>query len=200
MYAGDNTNTNLSKYNYINPTIIQRKSANTSNISTLLFDNSPYNIKYPKRSKSLICTSNYNRARNYGDVYHVIPFDGAKIAVCPEYDFWVSFRKFAEYGDIADFNDLISHNYQSNFLEHINDTDYDVFIKQLQKLCDKLKINKSNLPTDINDYYKLFDAKLNNINLYDYKEYAKLDLENNEVWTNSKCLLYLPDINTALSY
>jgi hypothetical protein len=193
--------TNLSKYNYINPTIIQRKSANTSNISTLLFDNSPYNIKYPKRSKSLICTSNYNRATLYGDVYRVIPFDGAKIAVCPDYDFWYSFRKIAEYGNIDDFNDLISFSYYSNFITQINDTNYDIFIRQLQNLCDKLKIeNKYNFPTDINDYFKLFDAKSNDIDLYDYKEYAKLDLANNEVWTDSKCLLYLPDINTTLSY
>jgi hypothetical protein len=189
----------LSEYNYINPTIIERKSANTSNISTLLFDNSPYNINYPKRSKSLICTSNYNRATLYGDVYRVIPFDGAKIAVCPDYDFWYSFRKIAEYGNIDDFNDLISSSYSNcwtplepaKFLHDINDKNYDIFIKQLQNLCDKLKIiNTYNLPTEINDYFKLFDAKLNDINLYDYKKYAKMDLENNEVWTDSKCLLY----------
>ncbi|MCK9416647.1 hypothetical protein M0Q97_08330, partial [Candidatus Dojkabacteria bacterium] len=183
---------NYSEYNYINPTIIERKSANTSNISTLLFDNSPYNINYPKRSKSLICTSNYNRATLYGDVYRVIPFDGAKIAVCPDYDFWYSFRKISiNYDNIGKFNDLISLSYGSKFINQLNDTNYNIFIKQLQDLCDKLKIdNKYNLPTDINDYFKLFDAKSNDINLYDYKEYAKLDLENNEVWTDSKCLLY----------
>ena len=188
-------NSDYSEYNYINPTIIERKSANTSNISTLLFDNSPYNIKYPKRSKSLICTSNYKRATLYkyfiGDVYRVIPFDGAKIAVCSNYDFWYSFRKISEYENIAKFNDLVSLSYGSNFLDNINDKNYDIFIKQLQNLCDKLKIiNTYNLPTEINDYFKLFDAKLNDINLYDYKEYAKLDLKNNEVWTDSKCLLY----------
>ena len=69
-----------------------RKSANTENYYTLLIDNSPKWIKYPKRSESFICSSTENNASGYGTVYLVLPFDNTKIAICPENDFWNSFE------------------------------------------------------------------------------------------------------------
>lgn len=45
---------------------------------------------FPKRSKSIICANWKNRAHanNYGKLYAIIPYDGVKIAVCPEFDIW----------------------------------------------------------------------------------------------------------------
>lgn len=68
-----------------------RRSANASNHYTLLIDNSDRWKEFPKRSKSIICTTDELHASAYGDVYYVIPFDGARIGMCPAPDIWTSF-------------------------------------------------------------------------------------------------------------
>src|SRR5690606_3729722 len=58
-----------------------RVSANTENTITLLVDNAVSWSNIPKRSKSLICSSNASVASGYGEVYAVFPFNGSKIAI-----------------------------------------------------------------------------------------------------------------------
>ena len=69
-----------------------RKSENMNNFNTLMFDNNPSNKNYPKRSKSVICTTSRLRANSYGihteNTYAIIPYDGAKIASVNEEDIW----------------------------------------------------------------------------------------------------------------
>jgi len=76
-----------------------RKSANTFNYYTLLNDNSPKWVSYPKRSQSIICSTLEGGAQGYGTMYYVFPYDNTKIGVCPEDDYWHSFQKviFYEY-------------------------------------------------------------------------------------------------------
>lgn len=69
-----------------------RQSANTANYYTMWIDNSPLWKEFPKRSQSFIGSSSEFVAEGYGDVALMIPFDNAKIGVCPRNDFWVSFR------------------------------------------------------------------------------------------------------------
>jgi len=73
------------------PSEFTRKSKNTDNYYTLINDNSPAWAKYPKRSKSIICVTDSDIAHNYGTLYTVFPFDNAKIGVCSDADYWVSF-------------------------------------------------------------------------------------------------------------
>ena len=65
-----------------------RMSANTSNYYTLLMDNLPVWKDYPKRSRSLICSTNWFKAKRYGNLYIVLPLNGAKFGVCPSHDIW----------------------------------------------------------------------------------------------------------------
>jgi hypothetical protein len=74
------------------PKLKKRDSRNTQNYYTLLFDNLPSWQEYPKRSRSLICSTSYSWAKGYGSqTYLILPFDGAKFGVCPEKDIWFSF-------------------------------------------------------------------------------------------------------------
>lgn len=68
-----------------------RQSANTSNFYTLWIDNSPLWKDFPKRSKSFIGSSSWRISSGYGDISLMIPFDSAKIGVCPADDLWFSF-------------------------------------------------------------------------------------------------------------
>ena len=76
---------------------VTRKSANTRNWYTLLFDHVlPAWQNYPKRSKSFICTTNMSTAQNYAalggnDGFQVHPVGNPIIGVCPRGDIWRSF-------------------------------------------------------------------------------------------------------------
>jgi len=72
----------------IDTSVGKRKSENTSNHYTELMDHSPLYAGWPKRSKSLICTTDVNYAADFGTPYAIFPYNGMKIAVCPTYDLW----------------------------------------------------------------------------------------------------------------
>ena len=81
----------------------ERKSANTSNHTTLLMDNLPSWKKYPKRSQSLICSTNHTNAQSYGTLHYVYPSDKCDIGIVPTTDVWDSFQ-FAWGTDVPSFN------------------------------------------------------------------------------------------------
>ena len=74
----------------IDPTTGKRQSENTSNYYTQIMSHSPYFEGWPKRNRSLICSSGKSYAENYGTSYAIFPFDGVKIAVCPGEDMWAT--------------------------------------------------------------------------------------------------------------
>ena len=66
-----------------------RKSENTSNYYTVILDNTPSRKYFPKRSKSLICTTSKDTASYYsGVVTCLIPFDDAKVGMVNQEDMW----------------------------------------------------------------------------------------------------------------
>ena len=69
-----------------------RKSENTSNWYTMIFDNHPDMREFPKRSKSLICTTSFTNAKAYGrtekNVLAIIPFDHSAIGWTDKSDIW----------------------------------------------------------------------------------------------------------------
>jgi len=86
-----------------------RRSENTWNHYTLLLDNSPYYQGWPKRSKSIICTTDPREASSYGTVMALIPVDGAKIGIVPESDMWhahFDFSAMFNRKDTMDFETL----------------------------------------------------------------------------------------------
>lgn len=88
----------------------ERKSANTSNYYTLLLDNLPNWKKFPKRSKSIICSSGIQKALDYGHVYDVYPYDSATVAVCPKDDLWSC---FSDVGTLVGFNSFLDSFFRS---------------------------------------------------------------------------------------
>src|SRR5882762_7031765 len=91
---------------YVDPTNYTRRSANTDNYYTLLMDNLPSWSKFPKRSKSLICTTDSDNADTYGQVkgsvYVVLPLGNPIIACCDGEDLWDSFHYVQSEMDISD--------------------------------------------------------------------------------------------------
>ncbi len=94
-------------YSLYEPKKFKRVSANTANHYTVLIDEILPNWKsYPKRSESLVCSTSESYTKAYGNyMYEVIPFDSAKIAVCPYRDIWESFTFLRNsVNDLGDFN------------------------------------------------------------------------------------------------
>jgi hypothetical protein len=60
----------------------------------MLIDNSPLWENYPKRDRSLICSTDTRGASSYGETYRVIPtIENSVFGVCPNHDIWASFSK-----------------------------------------------------------------------------------------------------------
>lgn len=101
-----------------------RVSRNTSNYYTLWIDNHPDWSKYPRRSKSFICSTDQEYASGFGNsVKIILPYDNVNIGVCSNHDFWGSFNDTLPDGtDMSDFNDYIE-----KILQRINGkmTSYD---------------------------------------------------------------------------
>jgi hypothetical protein len=98
-------------YAYINPKKgSPRESAYAGhNYYTLLIDNLKEWKKFPKRSRSIVCSTDRAKAEDYGgsrNTYIVLPYDGAKIGVCPSDDIFYSFRTWSKAGisDGRNFN------------------------------------------------------------------------------------------------
>lgn len=94
---------------FINPAQSQRMSQNTSNEYTWILSTSSAWASYPKRSRSLVCTTDFHKATRYGDyddnnVFAVVPYDNAKFGVCPAGDLWESFRTGLGGRTLATFN------------------------------------------------------------------------------------------------
>lgn len=107
-----------------------RRSANTSNHYTLIIDNSERWSHFPKRSKSIICTTSPGHAHDYGHAYCVIPFDNANIGICPENDIWTSFVE-------SGIHNLDSFVYDLSKLG-ISDYDFESMVSDFKKIEAKL--------------------------------------------------------------
>ena len=92
----------------VDSTKTTRMSQNTTNYYTVILDNIPSMIGFPKRSKSFICSSSIDTAEDFGgNVWVVIPTDSCKIGVVGESDLWRTKVKFGERPvDIEDANRL----------------------------------------------------------------------------------------------
>lgn len=116
IYRGTDSSTGI-----IDPTILNRNSANTYNTYNIWIDNYPLWRGFPKRRQALICSTNDVTAELFGDVFLMIPKDTCLIGICPEMDIWGSF------GEIEDI--LGGNNDASDFLRilmraGVNSTDW----------------------------------------------------------------------------
>ena len=131
---------------------ILRRSANTSNYTTLIIDNDPAWMEYPKRSKSYICTTSQNTADAYGSIYKVYPYNGANIGICGSTDLWFSFKKL--HGtDVAHINRLNSTLAAAIFYI-TGDKGVDTSYLTLKAACDKVDEYLVNNNYDYKAIYK----------------------------------------------
>ena len=75
---------------HVDTSATERRSENTSNYYTVIFDNTPSMKDYPKRSKSFICSASRAVATGFsnGGPTVIIPFNDVKIGVVNKRDIW----------------------------------------------------------------------------------------------------------------
>lgn len=81
----------------VHPGLGSRKSANTSNHYTVLF-NETLPKEYPRRANSMICGNYQNKdyARGFGQLYVILPYDDVMFGVCADEDLWRTRIKIAD--------------------------------------------------------------------------------------------------------
>jgi len=180
-----------------------RISANTKNYYTLLNDHSHYWKEYPKRSRSIICTTDMDMSNNYGWVYRVYPYNGSKIGVCPANDYWVSFKSVlkllpSNVFDMDEFNEYLEDFIRKKLNVMISDNSYKELEHDLKMasimLNDKPKTDSiwnleflKGYDGDLLKYLqKLMAPKPNGFKLK--KSGDKLP-KDKEVWTDGKSVL-----------
>jgi hypothetical protein len=126
-------------YAFADPNVsAPRPSRNTQSFTMWLMENMEEWQKYPLRSKSLICSTTVNYASGYGKTFNVIPYDSAKIGVCPTMDFFESIENKLEVG-VDSYNHWIS-----NFI--------DKSVRLADTHGDNQKISAPNFGTGSYDY------------------------------------------------
>lgn len=115
-------------FGFIQPSKFKRESAWANrNTYTVLIDNLPSWKAFPKRSKSIIMTTEHENARGRGisgRVYIVFPVNGSKIGICPEEDIWDSFPKLMSRFGLTHMNNFNDY-FMADLVAHIGKGQYD---------------------------------------------------------------------------
>lgn len=153
-----------------------RKSANTSNHYTIILDHfiAQKNSKYPLRSKSIICTDDYDFAENFNEtVYVILPFKDTILGRVNDIDMW---SKKINIGPIKIDIEYLNDMYHSL---DITSSSYEAFIKDLETLLDADKVKDKNYHEDDLSYsdaleyiYLAFDFDSKNVRPYIEKAYG----------------------------
>jgi len=112
IYRGNRSSDTLA---VVDPKTSTRTSQNTDNYYTLFIDNDPSWSKFPKRSKSLICTTDYSKSILYGNGYVMFPVNGSDIGICPKGDIWGSFKGLESSGGNDGFLALLFESFNDMF-------------------------------------------------------------------------------------
>ena len=201
------------EYNLVDPSQRERKSANTYNYYTLMIDNFPEWKEFPKRSKSLICTTDKGYTFTYGVPFIVLPVDEAKFGECPDTDIWDSLRLLNKkygfynadqfmvilnklftiatkkpietYHNLIEIMQQIAHNglIKEKIIKELNNDENDYFSQIKIKRFVLHMMKKDNLLT----LRKILDPQTNGFQL---KNLSNINyFASREVWTSDKCLL-----------
>ena len=205
IYRGFNNG--VTESYFIDPSKFTRRSMNTDNYYTLLMDGLPDWKNYPKRSKSIICTTDIVYAGDYGEAYNVFPFDGANIAVCNAADIWGGFKKNIHHlkwfnkclNEIADELGIITSLYRAmsyddiiNVLNEIDKRKNELDIKRIWRRTNKEKFfdryfSQYNDRSLVELIIEAFNPDKNGFKLYTPKTFNVKG--NHEVWTDSPSVL-----------
>jgi hypothetical protein len=188
----------------VDPSKSKRDMNRFSALFTTLFDNMDSWKQYPKRSRSLICTTSSTYAEQFGVCYRVIPLKNISIAVSPQNDFWYCFRKKlnsinVDFDDLTDLSGKFINKLfvKFNHIGLIKPT-YEN-IKKVFTMFDEYKESdlfpdiKENLgSTKLMDYLeKILDPDANGFKLFKYNNNTTLIKRTmgREVWFSEPALL-----------
>lgn len=189
LYRGVRGNS-YGEYNVIEGEKGGRKSVNTTNHYTVIFDEliAEKSSDYPLRSKSIICSTDTSTAKSYGHLYNVIPYNDVKIGLVPEDDIW--------HIDIKEYDGVKLRLTGINSLFDacgIKATNIKDIAKQVEKLSDddfeklaKVFKTRDNIEKQIRDLYNMdrLGFKFMSADKLDDKQNP-----DNEVWVGGKCLM-----------
>lgn len=188
----------------IDPSTGIRKSENTTNHYTEIIDNSPYMNGWPKRSKSLICSSEPDNPSGYGDLYAIFPFNGVKIAVCPGADMWqtpidlsTEFADYNSWSDMAAFNDYLRRTLllPSDYQQMVNKITYDEHWR-----TEVFPMHTAMSPDDFLPYLqKKLSPQVAGFQLLSIGKYANVQPRENECWIGGPVLAVRSDQLVSLA-
>ena len=181
------------EYYYLDPSTGVRKSQNTSNHYTILMDNSPYMKGWPKRSNSFISSSGTRYAGGFGEMYMLVPYNGTKIAVCPDTDFWdtpIEVPELHFYSSNGRGMDALNYFLKTqlglksdSFQSMIESTKTPEFEEKLQVLTTYCKPHEV-IPL----LWKHLAPAVNGLRLLSMSEYVSERPVDKEVWFSGPCL------------
>ena len=189
---------------FIDPTLrhTSRISAmDIGNYYTVWMDNDSKWSNFPKRGKSLICSS-YS-TEFYGSPRIVVPLVNTKIGICPESDIWKSFKSVYSLGDFSEW-------LRDTAFKDFNHDPQNITYPQLINMLKNIDIGEMHLPYTFTSWFKkeMLDASNNNglemmnvildpiKNKFILTTWNELDHFNKdcELWSSAPCLLIEPDI------
>jgi hypothetical protein len=182
---------------------VPRVSRNTENYMTLVMDNASSWKGWPLRSRSVIATATPASRAVSHVTFHVFPFDGVKMGVCPESDVWPSFEKTLG-GGVQMWNSVLLMMFNEHKIKGVGGS-WKGFVKALYKLrelraspefseMDYKKLVRGWISRMLDDDEKI--EKILSRELSPVKNKFKmvsagdrLPSYSNEVWVGGKCVL-----------
>jgi hypothetical protein len=146
------------------------------NIYNLLLSNLPSWKAYPKRNRSVICTTDIENAYQRGDnfYYRVVFKDNTKVGICPAYDIWDSFKEIQP--NLNELNSIVVNMlYELDIISSIDDIK-NVTFNQLKKFLSEVDVIKNEVKK-LDDYHdNRYGYVFFNTSKKIIKEYFKSDL------------------------
>jgi hypothetical protein len=146
--------TSSTEYFFVDTSNSNREAKGTNNYSNILTTKLDCWNGWPKRTNSIICSTNHTTALSFGSIYYVIPLTYNKIAVSNHTDFWNSVPANltgteSVYLTLDEFNDwmvnIIKLGIKANFvkgkLPAASTINPDEIINALQEVVDGIKSN-----------------------------------------------------------
>lgn len=175
-----------------------RRSKNTLNYYTEWVDNSPFWSQFPKRSRSLICSSDKVYASNFGQTAVVVPTVDTTVGICPDDDWWNSFNETSPQNDPNEINQFVHDVLKSKgiylngktvkyneFAQHLKDVDLEKY--DAYSFTEDLKIQAMELGGMIELMDHVFNPAANGFNLTTWKQFDTTG--EHEVWLSASCVI-----------
>ncbi len=153
--------------------------------NTEIVDKVPAWKKYPNRHSSMICSTNYESASEFGNVYFVFPYNNTKLAVAPASTMDKSFFSFIQLFDKPDITNSITRTL-TDLLPNLNNA---------HAISNQLKLNINIDPsTTVDQFFNQFlTPEYNGFKLVTPDVYSKMGLTysgmHKEVWFSGKAVM-----------